>query len=152
MPKGAPILESELALILERFDHYRKVEGLGLMQAYEAVGSETGRSTKVIGVIINRQRPTVNAARTYLRSKALRMARKIVKRGSTADLINILERPGIGVLDPLKRQDGGGGGFFLSVSADSCGAVKIGVATGQAQLPAAPVEVIDSFALQPGET
>lgn len=150
MPKGEPIPHHILQEILERFDAYRK-QGLGLMEAYEKVGNDVGRSQRVIGVIINRMRPTVGAARLYLRSKALRMARRVVSKGTTAELINILERPSIGVLEPLKKAEAGGGGFFLSVSADSCGAVKVGIAAGQAALPPAPVETFDPYQLQPGD-
>lgn len=134
--RGSRIPHYQLQEILTRFDYWRK-RGKGLQECYELIGQEVGRSTKVIGVTINRHRPTAGAARLYLQNRAYALARKLVRDADAPLILELLSRPSLGVIDPVQKTGGGEGGFFLSVTADSCGAVKIGVATQQA-LPAAP--------------
>lgn len=146
-----PIAPETLQFILDRFDYHRKA-GRGISESYRLVALETNYAECTIGQIVNRMRPTVGAARLYLRSKALRMARRLVKEAKAPELLDILSRPSMGVIDPAAKSEGGGGGFFLSVQAQDCGAVKIGVATGQSMLPSAPVaEEFDPFSPQSEE-
>lgn len=134
--RGSRIPHHQLQEILTLFDRYRK-QGKGLQESYELIGEKVGRSTKMIGVTINRLRPTAGAARLYLQSRAYKMARKLVAEADAPLLMELLSRPSLGVIDPPQKTGGGEGGFFLSVTAESCGAVKVAVATQQA-LPAAP--------------
>lgn len=137
--------------ILERFDHYRR-QGLPLMQAYEAVGAEVGRDARVVGAFVNRMRPTVGAARVYLRSKALKLAKRLVEKANTTEILDILSRPSMGVIDPAQKGGGEGMGFQLLVSADSCGAVKVGLQAGPMPTGDEPQKAFDPYALLPGET
>lgn len=97
------------------------------MAACDKIGVESSRSTGTIWAIVKRMTPTVDVAQDYFRANAFRMAHKIVKEGSPQLLVDVLSRPNVGALDPIKQESGGGGGFFLSVQADSCGAVTVAV-------------------------
>lgn len=147
---GNRIPDHTRQLILERFDHYRR-QGLPLMQAYTAVGAEVGRDARVVGAFVNRMRPTVGAARMYLRSKALKLAKRLVAKANTPEILDILSRPSMGVIDPAVKSGGEGMGFQLLVSADSCGAVKVGLQAGSMVSQDEPVAAFDPYALQAGE-
>lgn len=143
MPRGIKIEADEIQHILDLFNDSRK-RGRSLMDSYTLVAQQVGRDAKTIASLIQRLRPTTDLARMYFRAKAFKMAKRIVKKASPSELIDVLQRPSIGVLDPIKKIDTGPGGFFLSVNAESCGSVKVGVA----QLPPAP----DLPQLEEGET
>lgn len=100
-------------------------EGMSKMDAYRTVGELTGRKPESIAAIIKSLQPTTNLATHLLRARAFQLASKLVREANTEQIIDILERPNIGVLAP-KQEAAGQGGFFLSVTADSCGAVKVG--------------------------
>jgi hypothetical protein len=123
--------------ILLKFDAYRR-EGDSIMLAVTRIGEETKLAPRTVHALLQRLQPTTDIAKMYLKAKAFRLAKRLVNKASPAEAIDILERPGMNVLEPTKKVEGGGGGFFLSVQTDTCGAVKVGVATGQAmpQLPA----------------
>lgn len=127
MPRGIKVEADEIQHILDLFNDSRK-HGRGLMDSYTLVGAQVGRDKKVIAGIIQRLKPTTDLARMYFRAKAYKMAKRVVAKASPGELMDVLQRPSIGVLDPVKKIEGGGGGFFLSVSTESCGAVKVGVA------------------------
>lgn len=121
---GAP----ELAEMVTRYKEL-KSRGLGIMEACEAVALELGRETSTIYHAVRRLQPTTDLAQTYLQSQALRLAVRAVRKANVTEAIDILSRKNMGVLAPKTEEQGGAGGFFLSVQADSCGAVKIGIAT-----------------------
>lgn len=126
MPRGVPIQPDELQHMLDLFNDLRK-RGLSIMECYKRIGLLLERDPKVVGVTINRLRDTTPLAKMYLRSKSYRLVKRLVAKAGPAEIIDILQRPSVGVLDPIKKVEGGGGGFFLTVNADSCGAVKVGV-------------------------
>lgn len=139
MPRGIRAQPDEIQHILDLFNDCRK-KGRSIMESYRLVGAQVGRDQKVIGTIINRLRPTTDMAKMYLRAKSYRLVKRLVAKAGPSEIIDILQRPSIGVLDPIKKVDSGPGGFFLTVNADSCGAVKVGVMgahTAQKQLPEA---------------
>lgn len=145
-PAGAPNLrDTEIAAIIaavkKRLHRVREKE-IGMMRCYELAGEEVGFDAKTVGRVWRMLQPTTGLATDYIRARAFRMARKVVTEASVPDLIDILSRPNVGVLEPIKKQEAGGGGFFISVSADSCGAVNVGIqgAPAQPQLPA-PMEI-----------
>lgn len=125
MPKGEPIPADELQTIVDTFTDCRK-RGMPKMEAYRRVGLLVGRDAKVIGVTIARLNPTTDLAKMYVRAKALKMMKRVVKKGTTAELIDVLGRPSIGVLDSPSKEGAGSTGFFISVDAGTCGAVKVG--------------------------
>jgi hypothetical protein len=148
--------------ILLRFDALRRTNvedkrtgrqrPKSMMECYEDIGQEMDLKPDSVAHIIRRLQPTTDIGKMYLKAQALKMAHRIVRRGSVAEVIDVLSRPGIDVLQPSKRVEGnGGGGFFLSVTADSCGAVKVGVATGVGSPALPPAEDFNPFAPQLGE-
>lgn len=126
MPRGIPIQPDEIQHILDLFNDCRK-KGRSLMESYKLVGAMVERDHKVIANIIQRLKPTTDLARMYFRAKSYKLAKRLVAKASPSEIIDILQRPSVGVLDPIKKVDMGPGGFFLSVNAESCGSVKVGV-------------------------
>lgn len=121
--------QHQLAAILDHFKKLRK-QGVGARAACVIIAPIYNRSPETIYYHIQRFRSTSGAAADYLRSNALKMAMRVVRKANVDQAIDVLSRPNIGVLEPAKgKESGGGGGFFISVNADSCGAVKVGVAT-----------------------
>lgn len=100
-------------------------EGMGKMEAYRTIGAAFDRDPQHIAAIVRSLTSTTAIATHLLKARAFRLASRLVREASPEQIIDILERPNIGVLAP-KAEAASGGGFFLSVSADSCGAVKIG--------------------------
>lgn len=130
MPSGTPIQSGEIMLMIDTFSAARK-QGMNVKRACEYTArTVTGpegeiRHWKVIWQTIQRYRPTGRMARIYFQSRALKMARRVVEKGTTAELIDVLSRPNIGVLSPKQATGGDSNGpLFLAISADSCGAVK----------------------------
>ncbi len=99
-----------------------------MIQACEKIGKHLGRPHTTIWAVIRRLRPTTGIAGDYIKANAFKLAHRIVQHASVEQSIDILSRPNIGVLEPIKKGEVGGGGFYLSVQSDSCGAVKVGVA------------------------
>lgn len=134
---GLGIRAVELDEILGLWEQLKK-QDTPPMIAYKAIGEELGRDPAVIAGVIRRLRPTADSAKIYIKSKALKLAMKMVRDAKVPEIMDILSRPSIGVLDPPARNEGGGGGFFLSVTAETCGAVKIvgGQAPERLALPA----------------
>jgi hypothetical protein len=130
--------------MLDLFNDCRR-RGMSIMESYERVGLHVGRSAAVVGITINRLRPTTDMAKMYLRAKSLKLVKRLVKKASPAEIIDVLSRPSIGVLDPAKKEEAGRAGFFLSVSADSCGAVKVGLTNLEPVKELAEGEVFDPF-------
>lgn len=102
----------------------------GMMHCYRLVAEKTGFDEKTVARVWRMMQPTTGLATDFLKARAFRLARKVVRDASVDQALDILSRPNIGVLDPIKKQEGGPGGFFISVTADSCGAVNVGIAGG----------------------
>lgn len=117
----------EISDIMQRFKLYVLRDKLSAPEACKRIGAEFGRHETTIRALIERLRPTNNLATDYLRSQSLRMAMKVVRRANVSELIDVLSRPNIGVLEPVKQSGKDGGGFILSLATDSCGGVKVGM-------------------------
>lgn len=129
MGVATPIDDSELASILDIFEA-SIAKGYTLTQTYGHIARKLGRNSDVIAEKIRGLRSTTKLAEAKLRAASSTMVERVIGEADVDQLIGLLERPNIGVLAPTVKNQGAGGGFFLSVTADSCGAVKIGVATG----------------------
>lgn len=103
----------------------KRQEGMGRQQAYKAVAEELGVSWEAVQRIVVRLSPTTSVAQDLIKANAMRLASRLIRKANSDQIINILERPNIGVLAPKQDSNGGSGGFFLSVSADTCGAVNV---------------------------
>lgn len=153
MPKGYRLKVEVLEEIKVKYDLARK-EGLGRVQAYEAVGADMEIDWKTIAAVIRRLKPTTQLAQDYLKASAMRLAVRVVRNAGVQQSIDLLSRPNIGVLAPIQQaQGGGGGGFFLSVTADSCGSVKVGVMPAPTEIPTQLTEgeVIDGEQERPNQ-
>lgn len=125
-----------MANIMARIRELKRT-GLGVMECCETVAGEMGRPKSTIYQVVRRFEPTTDIAEAYLKSSALRLAIRTVRDANVDQSIDVLSRKNIGVLAPKSEGEGGGmGGFFLSVNAESCGAVKVGVMAAQPQLEA----------------
>jgi len=112
-------------------------------QVVRLVAKRYGKHEGSIWKLLSKyRRPTTKAATWYLRTQAFAMAQNIVEKGSPADHIDVLSRPNIGVLEPIKKVGGeGGSGLFISVQVGSCGGVA---SVGPSILSArAPQEITD---------
>jgi hypothetical protein len=132
-----------LARVVTRFKQLRQNPRLELLEACRMIGEEFDPPipTNSVYKIVDRFRPTAMLASDFLRSKAFRMAKRLVREADSGQLIDILSRANMGVIAPKSSGEGGNQGFVLSVQADSCGAVRVGMASGmQRELPAATGE------------
>lgn len=131
MPKGVRIPLHELNMMLSFYK--RNVGSKPRMQIYEELAEQFENKYHVESICgaVQRMMPTTDLAQAVLQRGAVRLASRVLRKANVVEAIDILSRPNIGVLDPIKKQEGGGG-FLISMSADSCGAVKVGVAFGQA--------------------
>lgn len=144
MPKGQPIPVYIQQEILLSFDAYRRQDH-GIMLSCTMISSDLAKkgqniSAKTIWHMLQRLRPSTDLAKMYLKAKAIKLARRIVRKANVSEAIDLLSRPDMGVISPRMASDNAvGGGFFLSVEMDTCGAVKIGAgAQVLGQLPSSP--------------
>lgn len=116
---------TEIGNIISQFKMLTAVQNRGIREACAIIAPDYGRTTDAIYQLIQRFRPSVDGAEAYMKANALRLAMRVVRKASSEQAIDILSRSNVGVLAP--KADGGGAnqGFFLSVQADTCGAVKI---------------------------
>lgn len=129
---------SQLQHILKLYKVYLR-KGYTAEHAFKEIGQLYDRSEATIRNLVYRlTADTTGVAQSYIKSNALKMAMKVVREGSVAQHMDILERPNIGVLAPKKQSSEGSRGFFLTVQADSCGAVKASV--GMIEGGAAPLQ------------
>lgn len=129
-------------------------QGALLTYAYKYVARGWAVHPATIAEVWKRHRSTAKLATMKIQARASQIVEKIIDKAPTSELIDILSRPNIGVLEPIKS-GGQGGGFIVSVSADSCGGVKMAVAGGF-EPPALPVysnkDTIDLNHLTEGES
>lgn len=105
-----------------------RAEKWTMKDVYDKVSAETGWPPTMILRVHRGLASTTNAATQLFRARAVRMAQKVLRKADPAQLIDILSRPNIGVLEPIKKEAApGAGGFFLSVQAEACGAVNVAV-------------------------
>lgn len=125
-----------------------------IMRCCQEIAQELDMLPETVHNIIRRLAPTTDVARMYLRSKALVLAHRVARNANVAESMQLLQNPIMGVIEPVQKGDmGGGGGFFLQINAQDCGAVKVGVQ----HVAAAPQTGVESpktfnpFQLQTGE-
>lgn len=124
--KGSRIPDSDLSLCLAIYKR-ALAENKGVQGAYKEAGALIGRDYKVVERALKRLLPTTDLARATLEAGAIKLAKRIVSKASVGEAIEVLSRPNIAALDP-KQVNNEGGGFFLSIKAEDCGAVNVGIA------------------------
>lgn len=141
-----------IADILRRFKAYRQSD-LGIMQSCERIALHYGLRTESVHSVIKRYTPTGDAARDFISANALKLAMRVVRKANADQAIDILSRSNIGVLAPAKDEGGAGqSGFFLSVSAESCGAVRVQAGVVQSRSGPPTLEHSDERAYFDGES
>lgn len=144
MPKGIKVPLHVQQEILLRFDAYRR-EQLSIMDACARISCDLGQRDeenrfdlppKSVWAVLQRLRPSTDIAKLILKAGAAKLAKRIIKKASVSEALDVLSRPGIEVIArPQSGEEGGQTGFFLTVQADTCGAVTVGAAIGQRPVP-----------------
>lgn len=129
-----PLIED--TIIAEIIDAYEiaLTKGMTPTMAYITAAKEVGVDASSVRYHVKQLKSTVALAKLKIKAKASAMVDRIIEKAPTSELIDILSRPNIGVLEPAQKGGQGSGGFMLTVAMDSCGAVR---ATA-AMLPDAP--------------
>ena len=91
-----------------------------------AIGDIIERSVEAVRSCLNRYSDTTAIAEATFKRDAVVMAERVIKRGSTEELIDVMSRPNIGVLAPAVKPGTQPGGFSIQVSVGvaSLGATK----------------------------
>jgi hypothetical protein len=142
MPRGQRIPVQEIEEIVGRFNALRR-KGKSLTEAYKSVAETMGRDWKVIASVMYRLQPTTDFAKVYLKAEALKLARRVVRNANVGEALDVLTRPNIGVLQPIKSRASGGAQVFCSITLDSIGAIA-----RPASQVAAPSDQLSSNAVE----
>ena len=116
------------AEMMELFNLYKEMRksGIGPLEACTELAPKFNRQPETLYHLCRRLTESTDIAQQYIKANALRLATRVVRDADVAQSIDILSRPNINVLAPKQEAESSGGrGFFLSVQADSCGAVNI---------------------------
>lgn len=124
---------SEISDIISAFKRLTTVQNVPIGEACAQIAGDYGRTKDVIYALVRRFVPSVDAADAFLKANALRLAMRVVRKADVDQAIDVLSRSNIGVLAPKQEAGGNAGGFFLSVTAETCGAVSMKV--GMVQQP-----------------
>jgi hypothetical protein len=111
-------------------------EGLSV----DEIGRRTARNKSVISRFLARMYDTRELAQAIIAAGSAKLAERIVAKASVEEAIEVLSRPGIGVIQPAPSKNAGQvGGIEVSVAVSSCGtAVKVtsgGNTNGEHELP-----------------
>lgn len=110
---------------------YREDQERELVVKYIKQGRENAWIAGVLGWSLDEVRdtraiffPTKGLAQDYLKANALKLAIRIVEDANVEEAIGILERPNIGVLEPVQKGGGTKIGFFSNINMGSLGGVQ----------------------------
>lgn len=143
MPKGERIEDEELSEILTQY-HLQRKKGKTSKEACAHIGARLGRNWETVAHVIRRYAPTTSLAEAVIKKGSVSLARRIIQEADVDQSIDVLER--VGVLAPKAGKGENAGSapaLMLSVSAESCGAVMIGVNQYGNQAPALPEGVAE---------
>lgn len=122
-PRMGLIQDTIIAEIVTEFEKAKR-RGLTDQQSYSEAAERVGVMPADVRHHVTALRSTVKLAQMKIRAKASVMVDRIVEKAPTSELIDILSRPNVGVLEPSQKGGQGGGGFILSVGLDSLGGVR----------------------------
>lgn len=120
----ALIEDTIIAAIIDEYEAAKRVPGTSEWAAYQAAAKAVGVGVAEVQAQVKALRSTVRLAKMRILAKSSAMVNKIIDKAPTGELIDILSRPNVGVLEPAQKGAQGSGGFILSVAMDSCGAVR----------------------------
>ena len=103
------------------------------------IADALGRSSSTISRFLARTVDTRELAMEVIRSGAVTLAERIIKKANVDQSIEVLSRPGISVLEPPVKSGGQSTSLQVSVAVNSCGTV-VSVSGGQngSELPSMP--------------
>lgn len=94
----------------------------------QSVAGIFGRHIDTVATIQRKFRSTTALASARIRAKALDLVDKVIEKGEVDQIIDVLSRPNIGVLDPVNKGGTSGGlngGIHVSVGIGSLAAVSV---------------------------
>ena len=119
-------------------------QNVPMMESCERVGRVMGWPATTIWALQKRLQPTTDLATDILKAGSANLAKKIVRKATVDQAIEVLSRTNIGVLSPAKEQGNQGQQFVIGVNVDSLGAVSVGVKIGgvseESRMPAVSVD------------
>lgn len=131
-------------------DTEKIVQALARGMSTPDVAARSGYSEEQVRDIRAQYFPTAGLAKHYLRSNALRLAKRVVEEANVEEAVDILSRPNIGVLDaPVKGAGQSTTSILTSIHPTHLGGVQVAVVTGAVGqplgLPAASSEETDGW-------
>lgn len=144
----ALIEDTIIADIIDEYEAAKKVPGTSEWDAYKAAAQAVGVTAAMVQQHVKALRSTVRLAKMKILAKSSAMVDKIVEKAPTNELIDILSRPNVGVLEPAQKGQQSNGGFILSVAMDSCGAVRATAAMLPESEPLALPPLVDLNVLE----
>lgn len=114
--------DEERGQILDRYDSLRR-SGQEKGEAIKAICFDTGRDKVTIYRLIAAFADSSGLATRYVKSQAMTMIKKIVEKGDVDQLIDVVSRPNIGVLQPIIKGNNAPQ-ILVSVTRDSLGGVS----------------------------
>ena len=96
------------------------------------VAEEFGRTAETIAGLLKSLRPTTELARATLLSRANELVTKVVDKADVDQIIDVLSRTNVGVLDPIAKGRGDTNvGIMVSVQQGSLAAVTVPAIEGE---------------------
>jgi transposase-like protein len=103
------------------------------------IAEDLGRPRQTIYRFLLSMRDTTALARRVFRAGAYQLAERVVQHATVDQALDVLARPGIEVIAPAPASPKAGSpSVLVSVSAEACGAVLVGVADQTPATPASP--------------
>lgn len=124
--------------ILDQYDMFTNgPKPVSPAEAYSKISENTGREIDNVRKFIRSMRDTTTLATRVIRARSSQLVEKVLRKADPALLVDILQRPNIGVLKPVVKEPVAQIGIFVSTGRDSLGAT--GTASG-----ADPLNYIDA--------
>lgn len=111
------------------------------------VAKEFGRAETTIRELIRRYKPTTTLARATLLAKASELVDTVLEKADVDQMIDLLQRPNMGVLEPVAAKGGAGGGgnnVGIMVSVTPAHLAAVDASTYGDGVHAEPAEIVES--------
>lgn len=125
-------MDDEDRVLVVRCYEESRARGYDHKVSMEWAARETGWSLSAVKKLMLMLTDRRQLAQKLLHAQADKMVDRLVEKAGPELLLDILSRPGIDVIQP-KVEANQSQGFMLAVGIESCGAVSIGVKSGQIQ-------------------
>lgn len=101
------------------------------------VAREFGRDESTISRLLKQFRPTTELARATILARASQLVERVADKADVDQLIDILSRPNVGVLEPVAGKGGGSGGANVGILVSVQQGSLAAIATNTETVPAA---------------